>query len=154
MRKLIISLLFLSLFGCNEKVDGTFYISNDSEDQAKIPVRVIVDEDTIFNEVAKFSQVRPDLQNIEKVKLTKGNHWVKIEISDTDISNKERINFDENKWIFLSYYFKKPADSAKVSDLKKTFGEKSQADSTLEQLYKGRKAGVSIHIMDKEPIHH
>ena len=50
---LILSILIL-LFGCESNVEGNFYISNGSKDQTEIPLRLIVDDDTIFEQNAKY----------------------------------------------------------------------------------------------------
>jgi len=50
MRKLLTFILLISLFGCESKVDGIFYISNGSRDQTEIPLRLIIDNDMLFDQ--------------------------------------------------------------------------------------------------------
>lgn len=151
MRKLLTFILFISLFGCESKVDGIFYISNGSQDQTEIPLRLIVDNDTIFDQSAKYTNIAPDLQYIENKKLTKGKHKFVFEVGNSDLKRTENVEFDKDKWIFLSYEFKKPADSIRKAELDKSFG--GIKDSTNLFLYNGRKPSLTFHIMENEPIH-
>jgi hypothetical protein len=152
MRKLLTFILLILLFGCESKVDGIFYISNGSQDQTGIPLRLIVDNDTIFDQNAKYSNIAPDLQYIEDIKLTKGIHKIIFEVANSELKRIENVEFDKDKWIFLSYGFKKPADSLKRIELDKSFG--GIKDSTNLFLYDGRKPSLTFHIMETEPIHH
>jgi hypothetical protein len=61
MRLLTFILLSL-LFACESKVDGIFHIFNGSQDQTGIPLRLIVDTDTIVDQNARYSNIAPDLQ--------------------------------------------------------------------------------------------
>lgn len=139
------------LFGCESKVDAIFYISNGSQDQTKIPLRLIVDNDTIFEQNAKYSNIRPDLQYIENKKLTKGKHKIIFEVTNSELKRTENVEFEKDKWIFLSYEFKKPADSIRKAELDKKFG--GIKDSTNLFLYNGRKPSLTFHILENEPIH-
>ncbi len=152
MRKLLTFILFISLFGCESKVDGIFYISNGSQDQTEIPLRLIVDNDTLFDQSAKYTNIAPDLQYIENKKLTKGKHKIVFEVGNSDLKRTEYLEFEKDKWIFLSYEFKKPADSIRKAELDKSFG--GLKDSTNLFLYNGRKPSLTFHIMENEPIHH
>ena len=152
MRKLLTFILLISLFGCESKVDGIFYISNGSRDQTEIPLRLIIDNDTLFDQNAKYSNIAPDLQYIEDKKLTKGKHKIIFEVANSELKRIENVEFDKDKWIFISYEFKKPADSLKRIELDKSFGEIK--DSTNLFLYNGRKPSLTFHIMENEPIHH
>jgi hypothetical protein len=152
MKKLLTFILLISLFSCESKVDGIFYISNGSQDQSEIPLRLIVDNDTLFDQDAKYSNIAPDLQYIETKKLTKGQHEIVFEIANSELKRIKKIDFDKDKWIFLSYYYKKPADSLKRAELDKIFG--GIKDSTNLFLYNGRKPSLTFHIMENEPIHH
>jgi hypothetical protein len=151
MRKLLTFILFISLFGCESKVDGIFYISNGSQDQTEIPLRLIVDNDTLFDQSAKYTNIAPDLQYIENKKLTKGKHKIVFEVGNSDLKRTEYLEFEKGKWIFLSYEFKKPADSIRKAELDKSFG--GLKDSTNLFLYNGRKPSLTFHIMENEPIH-
>lgn len=73
MKKLLRFTFLNLLFGCESKVDGIFYISNGSHDQTEIPLRLIVDNDTIFDQNAKYSNIATDFQYIENKKLKKDN---------------------------------------------------------------------------------
>lgn len=152
MRKLLTFILLISLFGCESKVDGIFYISNGSRDQTEIPLRLIIDNDTLFDQNAKYSNIAPDLQYIEDKKLTKGKHKIIFEVANSELKRIENVEFDKDKWIFISYEFKKPADSLKRIELDKSFG--GNKDSTNLFLYNGRKPSLTFHIMENEPIHH
>jgi len=152
MKNLLTFTFLILLFSCDSKVDGFFYISNGSRDQSKIPLRLIVDNDTIFDQDAKYTNIAPDLQYIENKKLTKGKHQIIFEVTNSELKRIESVEFDEDKWIFLSYGFKKPADSIRKAELDKIFG--GIRDSTNLFLYEGRKPSLTFHIMDKEPIHH
>jgi len=152
MRKLLTFILLILFFGCESKVDGIFYISNGSQDQTTIPLKLIVDNDTIFDQNAKYSNIAPDLQYIEVKKLTKGKHKIIFEVANSKLKRIENVEFDKDKWIFLSYEFKKPADSLKRIELDKNFS--GIKDSTNLFLYDGRKPSLTFHIMETEPIHH
>ncbi len=151
MRKLLTFILFISLFACESKVDGIFYISNGSQDQTEIPLLLIVDNDTIFDQSAKYTNIAPDLQYIENKKLTKGKYKIVFEVGNSDLKRTEYVEFEKDKWIFLSYEFKKPADSIRKAELDKSFG--GIKDSTNLFLYNGRKPSLTFHIMENEPIH-
>ncbi len=155
MKKLFLIFVFLiSIFGCQSKVEGTFYISNDSQDQPSTPLRLIVNNDTIFDQDASFSDVRPDLQYIKQTQLSKGKHEIIFEVPHSDLRRTEIVDFDKDKWIFFSYDFKKPADSLKRIQLEKQFAGIKNADSTFSDFYYGRKPNLSFHLMEKEPLHH
>jgi hypothetical protein len=151
MKKLLTFILLISLFGCESKVEGFFYISNGSKDQTEIPLRLIVDKDTLFDQSAKYSNISPDLQYIENKKLTKGKHKIVFEVGNSDLKRTEYVEFEKDKWIFLSYEFKKPADSIRKTELDKSFG--GIKDSISLFLYNGRKPSLIFHIMENEPIH-
>lgn len=151
MKKLLTFIFLISLFACESKVDGIFYISNGSQDQTEIPLRLIVDKDTIFDQITKYTNIAPDLQYIENIKLTKGKHIVVFEVGNSDLKRTENVEFDKDKWIFLSYEFKKQADSIRKAELDKSFG--GIKDSTNLFLYNGRKPSLTFHIMENEPIH-
>ncbi len=152
MKKLLAFILLISLFGCESKVDGFFYISNGSRDQTEIPLRLIIDNDTLFDQNAKYSNTTPDLQYIENKKLTKGKHTIIFEVPNWELKRVENVGFDKDKWIFISYEFKKPADSLKRIELDKSFG--GIKDSTNLFLYDGQKPSLKFHIIETEPIHH
>ena len=154
MRKLLTFILLISLYGCESKVDGIFYISNGSRDQTEIPLRLIIDNDTLFDQNAKYSNIAPDLQYIEDKKLTKGKHRIIFEVANSELKRIENVEFDKDKWIFISYEFKKPADSLKRIELDKSFNGIKNADSIYSDFYNGRKPSLTFHIMEKEPIHH
>ncbi|MFI2744250.1 hypothetical protein ACG2LH_16060 [Zhouia sp. PK063] len=151
MKKLLTFTFLILLFSCESKVDGIFYISNGSQDQTEIPLRLIVDNDTIFDQNAKYTNIAPDLQYIENKKLTKGKHEIIFEVANSDLKRMENVEFEKDKWIFLSYEFKKPADSIRKAELDKSFG--GIKDSTNLFLYNGRKPSLTFHIMENEPIH-
>ena len=151
MKKLLTFTFLILLFSCESKVDGFFYISNGSQDQTEIPLRLIVDNDTIFNQNAKYTNIAPDLQYIKNKKLTKGKHKIVFEVANSDLKRTENVEFEKDKWIFLSYEFKKPADSIRKAELDKSFG--GIKDSTNLFLYNGRKPSLTFHIMENEPIH-
>ncbi|MCH2196905.1 hypothetical protein [Kordia sp.] len=107
----MISIVIISLFGCNSGVIATFHISNIDMNQVEVPLRLIVNKDTIFDQNAKYTDIRPDLQYTKYAKLTKGMHEIIFEVANTGLKKEENITFDKNKWIFLSYTvdrYKKP----------------------------------------------
>lgn len=151
MKKLLTFTFLILLFSCDSKVNGIFYISNGSQDHTEIPLRLIVDSDTIFDQNTKYTNIAPDLQYIEDKKLTKGKHKIIFEVVNSDLKRIEDVEFEKDKWIFLSYQFKKPADSTKRAELEKSFG--GPKDSSNLFLYYGRKPSLTFHIMENEPIH-
>ena len=152
MKNILIFAILILRFGCESSVEGIFYISNGSKDQTEIPLRLIVDNDTIFDQNAKYTNIAPDLQYIENKKLTKGKHKIVFEVGNLGLRRIENVEFEKDKWIFLSYEFKKPADSIRRAELDKNFG--GIKDSTNLFLYNGRKPSLTFHIMENEPINH
>ena len=150
MKYLLFLTYLILLSSCDSKVDGVFYISNGSKDHTEIPLRLIVDNDTVFDQNANYTNIAPDLQYIENVKLNKGKHKIIFEVKNSDLKLIENLEFDKDKWIFLSYHFKKPADSIRKNELDNFFGGVN--DSNLF-LYNGRKPSLIFHIVDNEPIH-
>ncbi|AYN68821.1 hypothetical protein D1013_16255 [Euzebyella marina] len=151
MKNLLNIILLISLYGCESKVNGIFYISNTSKDQTEIPLRLIIDNDTIFDQDAEYTNIAPDLQYIEHKKLIKGQHKVIFEVNNSDLKRIEKVEFDKDKWIFLSYGYEKPADSLGRVELDKIFG--GIKDSTNLFLYDGQKPDLTFHVMENEPIH-
>lgn len=151
MKSLLPFIFLISLFNCEPKVDGTFYISNGSQDRTEILLRLIVDNDTIFDQNAKYTNISPDLQYIENKKLTKGIHEIIFEVGNSELKRIEKVEFENDKWIFLSYEFKKPTDSIKKAELDKSFGRIK--DSTNLFLYNGLRPTLTFYIMENEPIH-
>lgn len=151
MKNILTLSILILLFGCESNVKGIFYISNGSKDQTEIPLRLIVDNDTIFDQNAKYTNIAPNLQYIENTKLTKGKHKVVFEVGNSDLKRTENVEFEKDKWIFISYEFKKSADSIRKAELDKSFG--GIKDSTNLFLYNGRKPSLTFHIMENEPIH-
>jgi hypothetical protein len=135
-------------------VHSVFYISNTSQDQPEIPLRVIVDDDTIYDQIAKSSDIAPDLQYIENVELTRGKHQIIFEVSNAEFNRTERLDFDKDKWIFLSYGYKKPVDSSTRIILNKKLDGIKNADSIFAEFYDGRKPSLIFHTMETEPNHH
>lgn len=153
--KIKLTFLFLILlYSCESKVEGNFFIENSSEDRPIVPLRLIVNQDTIFEQDANYSSIQPDLQNVEQIKLPKGEHEIIFEVPGSSLRRIERVNFNKDKWIFLSYYYKKPADSLKRLQLDKQFGGLKNADSIFSNFYNGRKPSLNFHLMENEPIHH
>lgn len=150
-KKLLVYSMLILLFSCNSKVNGTFYISNISQDRNEIPLRLIVDDDTIFYQNAKFTNIRPDLQYIENKKLTKGKHKIIFEVTNSTLKIMETVEFQNDKWIFLSYNYMEPADSTEMEELNKIFPIK---DSTNLFLFNGQKPSLSFHVMEEKPNHH
>ncbi|TMM50982.1 hypothetical protein FEE95_22040 [Maribacter algarum] len=153
MKNILTFILLISLFGCESKIDGFFFITNTSQDQSEVPLRLIVDNDTIFDQKVKWTNIRPDLQYVEEKKLTKGKHKIIFEVTNTGLKRIENMEFDKDKWIFVSYGYKKPVDSLKRIELDKSFDGIKYKDSTFADFYNGRKPSLTFHIMETEPIH-
>jgi hypothetical protein len=154
MKKILNFIILLSFLGCDEKTENYFYISNGSQDQSEIPLRLIVDTDTVFDKKAKYTNIAPDLQYIERLKLNKGKHKVIFEVPNTNLSKTEIIEFNKDKWIFVSYDYKAPTDSLTRTKLDKKFKNIRNADSVFSKLYNGRKPSLIIYVMENKPIHH
>jgi len=71
---------------------------------------------------------------------------------NSELERIENMEFDKDKWLFISYEFKKPVDSLKRIELDKSFG--GIKDSTNLFLFDGRKPSLTFHIMENEPTHH
>lgn len=154
MKQIIIFLFLITLFSCDNKFDTIFYIENGSNDQLEIPLRLIVDNDTIFDEKAKYSNITPDLQHIKSIRLSKGFHKITFEVPNTKLKRVENLQIDKNKYIFLSYEFKKSLDSLEKVKFKNNLKGVKNVDSVFSNVLNGRKPCLTYHVMEKEPIHH
>ena len=146
-------LLLISIFaGCRaSNSEAYFFISNTSNDKKSVDIKVTIDTNTIFNGIAKYSNIAPDLQYTPFLTLPKGNHTIKVVADSSRALAEKEINLDNDRWIFVSYTYKLPMDSIEGSNLKKNFGSDT---SWINNQLKGYPPKIIIHIMDKEPVHH
>ena len=124
----------------------------------EVKLTVLVDSDTIFNQIANYTDIAPDLQYIENVSLSKGTHVVKVIAAAENeeyLTKTDTINFDGDKWVFISYQYEAPPDSAEREAFRRANKDMLLIDPTfMNDIRKGRKAELIIHIMHQEPVHH
>ena len=70
-----------------------------------MPLRLILDKDTLFEQIAEYSNIAPDLQHVISTSVSPGIHELTFEVMDASIQHKEQINISDDRWIFLSYHF-------------------------------------------------
>ena len=154
MKQITHFLFLITLFSCDNKFDTVFYIENGSSDQLEIPLRLIVDNDTIFDEKAKYSNIAPDLQHIKSIKLSNGFHKITFEVPNTKLRRIENLQINKNKYIFLSYEFKKSLDSLEKVKFKNNLKEIKNVDSVFSNVFNGRKPCLTYNVMETKPVHH
>ena len=144
--------IFISslLLGCKSpNPNAYFFISNTSDNQNTVDIKVTIDTNTIYNDILKYSNIAPDLQYTPYLTLPKGKYLIRA-IADSGRAFAEQpINLDADRWIFISYSYTPPIDTVEANTLLKNFHNKS----FIDQLLKGSPPKVIIYIMDKEPIH-
>lgn len=150
--KRILYLFLVTLcFGCRLfQPTAYFFISNGSEDKTPVDIQISIGRQTVFDDSIKYTNVRPDLQYTPSITLTKGKYTIFVTADSGRTSLTQPIMLDGDRWVFISYSFKTPADSAQRERLIKDFGYDTTYMNT--KLW-GTASKVGIYIMNKEPIH-
>ena len=149
-RNSIILVLFL-LAGCNWfQRTAYFFISNTSEDRKAVDIQVSIGDKTVYNDRIKYTDIAPDLQYTPYVTLPKGKYMMRVTADSGKVSIEHPVDLGTDRWIFVSYSYKAPIDTAKAKILFENF----RNDTTwLNLQVRGYLPNVKIHIMDKEPVH-
>jgi hypothetical protein len=127
-----------------------FIISNGSDDKKVVDMKVSIGTKDVFNDTIKFTNIQPDLQYTPYLTLPKGQYIIQIMADSGKVTVAQPINLRHDRWIFVSYSYKLPIDTAEAAVLLKNFGNDT---SWVNPQLRGIPPIVKIHIMDKEPIH-
>ena len=148
-----LKLFFLILFltSCQWfRPTAYFFISNISEDNKSVDIKVTVDGKVVFNDTINHTNIQPDLQYTPYISLPKGEYTIKIVADSGRAIAEQLISFESDRWIFVSYHNAKPIDSLEAKILLKNFGNNT---SFVNPKLRGLPPSIRIHIMDKEPVH-
>ena len=127
-----------------------FFISNTSENKKAVDIKVTIDTTAIFHDIIEYTDIAPDLQYTPNTTLPKGKYFIRVVADSGRAVAEQQIYLDNDRWIFISYSYKPPIDTAEANNLMKNFGNDT---SWIDQQLRGSPPRVVIHIMDKEPIH-
>lgn len=151
-RRTVKLLLILQLLnGCSWfQPTANFIISNGSEDREIIDIKVSIGAENVFNDSIRYSNIEPDLQYTPYVTLPKGLYTIKVIADSGKVIVEQPINLDNDRWIFVSYGYKQPLDTIELGPFMKMVGNDTSWVNTQRRGFPPR---VTIHIMEKEPIH-
>jgi hypothetical protein len=82
--------------------------------------------------------------------LPKGKYTICISSDDGKAVTENEINLTNDKWIFISYPYVPPIDAPHADVLLKNFRNDT---AWVNPQVRGFPPTVTIHIMDKEPVH-
>ena len=138
-------------FGCKLfQPTAYFFVSNISKDKSPVDIQIKIGGQNIFDDSIKYTNIRPDLQYTPSITLTKGKYTIFVTADCGKTSLTQPIMLDGDRWIFITYSYNSPVDSLQRESLKKYFGYDT---SYINQKIRVTPSNVSIHIMDKEPLH-
>jgi hypothetical protein len=136
------------LWRCNLlQPKAQFYLINTSKDKPRVDIKVYLAGDTVFADTIKYSNVAPDLQYMPSITASKGKHLIIIEADRDSLLLKQPLILDKDKWIFITYFYEAPIDSA---TLIKKYGF---IDPYAAKKLKGRKPELGINVQDTPPNH-
>lgn len=99
---------------------------------------------TVFSDTIKYTNVRPDLQYTPSKTLSKGKYTIFVTADSGKVHVQQPIMLDGDRFIFVTYSYKAPADSATlIRNLGFPFADK----------LKGQEPKIGIYITDKKPVH-
>ena len=141
----LLTLLLVTATSCRLfQPTAQFFIINESQDRKAVDISITLGGQTIFNDTIKYINVRPDLQYTPSKTLTKGKYTIFVTADNGKIQAQQPIMLDGDRFIFVTYSYKAPVDSATlIKNLGFPFGDK----------LKGQEPKIGIHITDKEPVH-
>jgi len=141
----LLTIILLTVSGCRLfQPTAYFFIVNESQDKKTVDINVTIGGETVFNNVVKYTNVRPDLQYTPDLTLTKGKYIITIIADSGKVQVTQPIMLDGDRYIFVTYSYKEPLDSA---TLVKNLG------FPLAEKLKGQEPKIGIYISDKEPVH-
>jgi hypothetical protein len=129
------------------------YISNQSRDKKAVDISISLDNENVFSDTIKWTNVAPDLQySVARIK-PKGKYILKVVADSGKLKEAQEINLDKDKWVFVTYTYEAPIDSSTLFD---RYGFLINAtgyiDSSLSKKLKGIDPTVLIYVKDEEPI--
>lgn len=150
MKPIRMWVLCLLLAGCQSNPTAYFFISNTSRDRTTVDITVSLGDKTVFRDTIRRSSVQPDLQYTPSVSLPKGDYIIAVSADSGRAQTRDTLHLQGDQWIFITYTYEKPVDSAVV----KSYGTGPLVDSGfLNGKLRGRAPQVGIFVMEKEPVH-
>ena len=127
-----------------------FFISNTSRDTKAVDMNVSIAGKIVLNDTVRYTEVRPDLSNTPYISLPKGKYIIRVTADKGQTLAEQSIDLGKNRWIFISYSYVPPIDTAHANMLIKNFREDT---ASVNKRLQGYPPSVTIHVMDKEPVH-
>lgn len=150
-RKLKLLLILPLLTGCSWfQPTAYFFISNTSDDKKRVDIKVSIGTKDVFDDTIKYTNIQPDLQYTPYLTLQKGKYVIRVTADSGKVVVEQPINLGNDRWIFISYAYKPPIDTVEARTLLKNFGNDT---SWVNPQLRGFPPSVTIHVMDKEPVH-
>ncbi len=84
------------------------------------------------------------------VSLPKGKYVIRVSADNGQAIAEQGVDLGSDRWIFISYSYVPPIDTAHANMLLRNFGEDT---ASVNPRVRGYPPSVTIHIMDKEPVH-
>jgi hypothetical protein len=151
VRLIVIVFITIVLAGCNWfQPTAYFFISNISRERKAVDIKVSIADKTVLDDTIRYTGIQPDLSNTPYVSLPKGKYVIRVTADNAQTLAEQPINLGNDRWIFISYSYLPPIDTAHADMLMKSFGEDTASVNSRVRGYPPR---VTIHIMDKEPVH-
>jgi hypothetical protein len=150
-RQLKLLIILPLLTGCSWfQPTAYFFISNTSDHKKVVDINVSIGKKDVFDNTIKYTNIQPDLQHTPYVTLPKGKYVIRVTADSGKVSVEQPINLGNDRWIFVSYTYKPPIDTAEANVLLKNFGNDT---AWVNRQLRGFPPSIKIHIMDKEPVH-
>lgn len=150
-RLLTLLFIILLLTGCKWfQPTAYFFISNTSKDDKPVDIKVSIAGKVVFYDTIKYNGVAPDLQYTPHISLPKGKYIIKVAADGGKATAEQPVDLGNDRWIFISYLFAKPIDSAQAKLMVTNFGNDT---SWVNSKLRGLPSKVTIYIMNREPVH-
>lgn len=155
MAKLLQGALFLLIVllftGCKWfQPTAYFFISNTSRDKRAVDIKVSIADKTVLSDTLRYTGIQPDLSTTPYISLPKGKYIIRVSADNGKANAAQPVDLGSNRWIFISYSYTPPIDTAHANLLLKNFGNDT---SWVNPQLRGFPPSVTIYIMDKEPVH-
>ena len=151
LRQTFFSLTILLLTSCKWfQPTAYFFISNTSRDKKAVDIRVTIAGKSVLNDTIRYTGIQPDLSNTPYVSLPKGKYIIRVSADNGQALAEQPIDLGSDRWIFVSYSYKPPIDTAHANMLLNNFGNDT---SWVNPQVRGFPPSVTVYIMNKEPVH-
>lgn len=127
-----------------------FFVSNTSMDKKAVAIKVSIAGKSVLSDTIRYTGIQPDLSNTPYLSLPKGKYVIRVSADNGQAIAEQTIDLGNDRWIFVSYSYKPPIDTANANVLLKNFGNDT---SWVNSQLRGFPPSVTIIIMDKKPIH-